>query len=73
MMVQAKEPIDVGHEIANILKGWRPCEGSAKDIATAVLHALERYNIDTAPTLESELRTIFAYLRQMMDERSRSF
>ena len=72
-MAQDKKAIDVGHEVADILIGWRPSEGYAEDIASAVMCALERYNIEVAPDLESELRTIFVYLDRQMDERRMSF
>lgn len=72
-MAQHKEPIDVGHAIADILTAWRPQEGNAEDIAKAVMHALERYNINVAPTLESDLRTIFVHLQERIEERQRSF
>ena len=72
-MTEGKQAIDVGHEIADVLEKWRPNEGSAEDIATAVIHGLIRYNINVAPTLESELRTIFNYLERMIEEEQRSF
>ena len=72
-MAQDKKPMDVGHQIADILTDWRPNEGSQEDIADAIMHALERYNINVAPTMESELRTIFVFLEHKMDERQRSF
>ena len=71
-MAQDKQPFDVGREIAVILAEWRPQEGSAKDIADAIEYALSGYNIKVAPDLETELRSIFVYLRKMMDERLRS-
>ena len=68
-----KRAFDVGREIADILIQWRPQEGSTEDIAEAVMAALGRYNLTVAPTMESELRTIFVYLREKMEYRSRSF
>ena len=73
MTANGKRPIDVGREIAAILTRWRPEEGSAEDVASAIMHALERYNINVAPSMESELRTIFVRLSKLMDERRRSF
>ena len=72
-MAQDKKSIDMGREIAAILAEWRPQEGSTADIADAVMSALERYNMTVAPTMESELRTIFVYLQEKMEYRSRSF
>ena len=71
-MGQAREPFDVGREVAAILISWRPEEGYAEDIAEAVVQALSRYNLQVASSMESELRTIFVYLREKMDEQQRS-
>ena len=72
-MAQERQATDVGREIASILTEWRPEEGYTEDIADAVMNALSRYNLKVAPTMESELRTIFVYLREKMEELSRSF
>lgn len=71
-MAEEKTAFDVGGEIGAILTQWRPEEGGTEDIADAVMAALERYNTNVAPDLESELRTIFVYLDQRMKERLRS-
>ena len=70
--MQEKEAIHVGHEIAKLLLDWRP-EMGHEDVATAIMHALERYSIDNQNPDESELRTIFVYLERKIEERQRSF
>ena len=72
-MTQERQPIDVSREIADILTEWRPEAGSHEDVATAIMHTLERYTINVAPTEESELRTIFQVLQSMIEERRMSF
>ena len=72
-MTQDKRAIDVGGEIAGILAAWRPQEGAHEDIADAVMAALGVYNMKVAPTMESELRTIFELLEDRFNERRRSF
>ena len=72
-MAQEKQPLDISREIADILTDWRPEAGSHEDIATAIMHTLERYTINVAPTEESELRTIFVVLQRMIEERRMSF
>ena len=72
-MDQKKEAIEVGREIGNILEAWRPAKGNGMDVAEAVMHGLESYNINVAPTEESYLRAIFVYLKTMIAERRRSF
>ena len=41
-----KTAMDVGHEIAAILKAWRPDMDHSEDVGSAIGHALERYSID---------------------------
>lgn len=69
---KAKEPIDVGHEIAKMLLAWRP-NLSAGEVAAAIMHALERYSIKTEGSGETGLRTCLYEMQVRINDRYRSF
>lgn len=66
-----KEAIDVGYEMARLLLEWRP-EMSGEDVASAIMHALERYSIELEGPGETGLRVCLFKLREMIEERNRS-
>ena len=63
-----KKAIDVGHEMADLLLAWRP-ELSSGDVASAVMHALERYSIQLEGSRESGLRGCLFELKDRIDKR----
>jgi len=65
---QQREAIDVGHEIAAILQKWRP-DMNQKDVAIAVMHALERLSINIEGPGESNLSGILLELKDQCDKR----
>ena len=66
-----KEAIDVGYEMARLLLEWRP-EMSGEDVASAIMHALERYSIELEGSGESGLRGCLYSLRESIDKRMMS-
>lgn len=69
--MQEKEAIDVGDEMANLLLAWRP-EMNGEDVASAIMHALERYSITIEGSGESGLRSCLYALKEKSDNRIRS-
>ena len=69
--VGESKSLDVGHVMANQLVAWRPAM-SAEDVARALMHAMERYSIQTEGPAESGLREIIGHLQDQMEERLRS-
>lgn len=63
--------LQVGHVMANQLVTWRPTM-SPEDVAGALMHAMERYSIQTEGPGESGLRGIISHLQDQMEGRLRS-
>ena len=70
-MREEKKAIDVGHEMAHLLLEWRP-EMSPRDVATAIMHSLEKYSIELEGPGETGLRSCLYELRGQGDKRLRS-
>ena len=70
-MAQDKKAIDIGHEMAELLAQWRP-EINGEDIASAVMHALERYSITLEGGSESGIRSCLFSLKDKVESRIRS-
>jgi hypothetical protein len=66
-----KQAIDVGHEMAALLREWRP-KIKGEDVAEAIIHALERYSIDIEGPRELGLMSCLTKLQIKMEERLRS-
>ena len=72
-MAGKQRAIDVGRKMADLLKEWRPkIRGSDADVASAVMHALERYSIELEGPSESGLRVCLFSLSEKIDERIKS-
>ena len=69
--MKEKKAIDVGHEMAQVLLEWRP-EMNGEVIASAIMHALERYSINIEGPGESGLSTCLFALKEKIDNRIRS-
>lgn len=61
----------IGYEIATILKEWRP-DMNHEDIASALIHALERLSIEVENSGESKLAATLFRLKEKIDERMMS-
>ena len=71
--MNSKEPIEVGHEIADLLIAWRPsAKQSGKEISDAIIFALEHYSIESEGAREIGLRSILQHLRQQIEWRYQS-
>ncbi len=71
--MKAKEPIDVGHDVGDLLIAWRPnIKRSGKDVSAAIMHALEHYSIEREGSEESGLSAIIHYLSKDLEARYRS-
>ena len=68
------EPIEVGNNMAKALLEWNKRDRvDGKDVATAVMHLLERYSIEREGSGEGFLKSIFVHLDNQMKERWKSF
>lgn len=63
-----RKPIDIGREIAELLIAWRP-EIDGEDVASAIMHALERYSIQIEGGAEGGLRWCLNELGPKIQER----
>ena len=70
-MAKGKEAIDVGHEITDLLLEWRP-KMNCQDVASTIMHALERYSITLEGSGESGLRSCLYELDKKINNRIRS-
>ena len=70
-MTQQKKPIDIGHEMADLLIEWRP-DINGEDVACAIMHALEHYSVTLEGASESGMGSCLYRLRDMVDQRIRS-
>ena len=67
-MAQHKRAIDVGHAMAELLLEWRP-NMDGEDVASAIMHALERYSIELEGPGETGMRTCLFRLKAKVNER----
>ena len=72
MTKENRDPLDVGHDIARILREWRPSM-NCEDVSAALMIALERYSIDTEGASETKLRACVLALQKKIDKRIMSF
>ncbi len=66
-----KKACDVGQEIASLLIEWRP-KMAPQDIASAIMHGLERYSIDLEGSGESGLSFCMQELEDAIEKRRMS-
>ena len=65
-----KTAMDVGHEIAAILKAWRPDMDHPEDVGSTIGHALERYSIDVEGPGEAKLRACIFAIKSVLEKRA---
>lgn len=68
------EAIDAGHKMADVLLEWRPdIRESYEDAASAIMHTMERYSIESEGASEGGMQALFSALERKMKERWMSF
>ena len=70
-MDELRDDFKVGFEIATLLQSWRPTM-SPEEIASALMHSLERYSIEVEGPSESGLSACMSLLKKLIDERRMS-
>ena len=69
--VSQSDALTIGHVMANQLLAWRPTM-STEDVASALMHAMERYSIQLEGPSESGMRGIIHHLQDYMERRLRA-
>ena len=70
-MTDDRQPINVGRELADILKARRP-DMPIQETVAAIEHALERYSIEAEGSGETKLRGVIYELIKKLEARARS-
>ena len=69
MSTTGKQPMDIGHEIADILLTNYPEQGHEEEISSVIMHVLERYSIEIEGPGESSLAAIMGNLEEKLKVR----
>lgn len=70
-MDELRDDFKVGFEIATLLQSWRPTM-SPEEVASALMHALERYSIEVEWPSGSGLSACMSLSKKLIDERRMS-